>query len=446
MNILSGISSSLGMQGNPDKWTPLTSKNVECQKQPILIRPISEEYKIRNLLNMQDPKEKLYKHYPRAQEKMLHDFERQRTTSTSNQCQCHLPTSTATCQCAGTKYTKKHGTSYWHELVMLDGFPLDSVRAYWAQQHRCFIVTAKTAQMDKGWKTKRPQQLDHFCQENVSPLTQLSRWTEEKNMHRLKRIIPLPNYVCGRDVECFMDTERAVFLVCARRRLSQTEEGTQQPEQQQQLEDMKSWIEKECLLGGGNEHEMHQRCEPTKILLKTVLGSLSSSSSSHQQQQQSAATGGEDWERLCKSIIMEGPELQHASELLRCQLKTVKANLFPGLMQSPRFVKDEKTGQWCVRLQLRLRSADFRPEEVRVQPDERRHCVVVEAKHDIRDLITRRMVEVRAEIPLCPVVDVGKVHYTFVISEGVLRMEIPLNVDKVRDCCQQQSHQTPKKM
>lgn len=325
---------------------------------------------------------------------------------------------------------------------MLDGFPLDSVRAYWAQQHRCFIVTAKTAQMDKGWKTKRPQQLDHFCQENVSPMTQLSRWTVEKNMHRLKRIIPLPSYVCGKDVECFLDTERGVFLVCARRRLSQMDEG--KPQQEQEQEDMKSWIEKECVLGGGNEQQMHQHCQPTKALLKTILGCGTSSSSSHQQQQQTAATSGEDWERMCKNIILEGPELQHASELLRCQLKAVKTTLFPGLLQSPRFVKDEKTGQWSVRLQLRLRSADFRPEEVRVHPDERRHCVVVEAKRDIRDLITRRMVEVRAEIPLCPVVDVGKVHYTFVISEGVLRMEMPLNVDKIQECFQRQSqHQTP---
>jgi len=316
---------------------------------------------------------------------------------------------------------------YWREFVKLEGFPVNTVRAYWAQQHRCVIVTAKIAQLDKDWKKKRHLQ-EHFTQENVSPLMQQARWAEEKNLHRMKRIIPVPNYVCAKDLEVFMDTERGVIIVCARR----SRKWLKCPGNEKEVQDQ--WVDKECLLVG-NEQQLHQRCQPTKALLTSFL------QLSPRQQQQQGESSHDDWERLCKSIA-EDSDLQGISHLLRQELKELKRTTFPGLVQSPRFVKDPKTGHWSMLLQLRLRSAAFRPENVHVRGDEVRHVVLVEAKSDVRELLTRHVVEIRTEIPLPELVDVSKLKYNFLPQEGVLRMEMPLNRDKIQEM---QQRTQPKK-
>jgi len=436
MNILSSIggNSSNSATLKPEKLTQLSSKNVDCQKQPLFVRPICNEEKIRSILNLQDTRDKLYKQQ-RSQHKLWKAH--QQKWQTPEQLQSTEATTTTTPPQSADQQPQQQQVApkpklncYWREFVKLEGFPVNTVRAYWAQQHRCIIVTAKIAQLDKDFKKKRHQN-EHFTQENVSPLTQQARWAEEKNLHRMKRIIPVPNYVCAKDLEVFMDTERGVIIVCARR----SSKWLKCPGNEKEVQDQ--WVDKECLLVG-NEQQLHQRCQPTKALLTSFLNL-----SSRQQQQQQGEGSHDDWERLCKSIITEDSDLQGISHLLRQQLKELKRTTFPGLMQSPRFVKDPKTGHWSVLLQLRLRSAAFRPENVHVRGDEARHIVLVEAKSDVRELLTRHVVEIRSEIPLPELVDVSKLKYNFLPQEGVLRMEMPLNRDKIQEM--QQRTQPSKK-
>lgn len=120
-------------------------------------------------------------------------------------------------------------------------------------------------------------------------------------------------------------------------------------------------------------------------------------------------------------------------------MKEMKRELFPGMLMSPRFAKDEKSGQWSMWLQMRLRStAEFRPEDVSVRADEKRNCIKVEARREVRECLTRRMAEVQAEVPMMAggLVDLTKMRCHFGPNEGILRMEMPLNRDKIRECCQ----------
>jgi hypothetical protein len=374
----------------------LTSKTSENNKLPLYVRPIYNEEKIREILHIQDPRDDLYKtqrFHEKNQEQMEYFQKFAKLPQEQQQ------------QQQQKLQEQDQMTCYWRDIIKLEGVPINSVQAFWNPEKRCVIVTAKYANMEDETGKNMPM-------DNDSELNSKIRWDEEKNLYRFKQVLPVPKFVCAKDLECYIDTERKVFILCARRsnKFQQYKDQKDQKDQKEQGEE----LEKDCTVQG-REYDLHQRCQPFKALLKV----------------NKTTTTDEDFQtRRGNKYLTETPETYYASKRLREQMKEIKRTSFPGLMQSPRFVKDEKTNQYVLRLQFRLRQAIFRPEDVQVRTEEKRRAVIIEAKREVRENNMLQVVHILREFTLPEVVDLSKLKYRFLSEEGVLRMDIPLIKEK----------------
>jgi len=349
-----------------------TENPLDNELIPLHVQPIYNEEKIREILHVQEPREELYRSF-RVQ--LTNQEQKERLQDTKLRC-------------------------YWREIIPMEGVPLNTVKAFWNPEKRCVIVTARYFKTEDMREFNLPMKYDSKLNEQI-------RWDEEKNLYRFKQVLPVPKYVCTKHLECYLDTERKVFILCARRN-TMTTINEQRPFE----------LENDCTVQG-REYEHHQRCQPVKAFLKLTTPTTTSNE--------------ERWQyetRRGNKYLTETPEEYYVSKKLREQMKEIKRATFPGVMQSPRFEKDEKTNQIVLRLQFRLREAIFRPEDVQIHVDEKRRVVVIEAKREVRENVMLQQIHILREFTLPEIVELNKLKYRFFPEEGILRVELPLIREK----------------
>lgn len=300
----------------------------------------------------------------------------------------------------------------WFEAIELDCMPVEKVRIYWAPQTRCFIVKAKSTFLRSEVSEERMKTGIGAPLENYSSLLPQIRYNKEKNQYTLKRIIPLPEYVCAKYVSCTINEKLDQVVIKAK--MPRNVEVT--PEKSC------PGLEEDCGIKG-EEERLHRYCQPKNLLVTF-----------------------EDFMKRDKNapfvpefkLITESAEYYFASKYIRDSLKEEKALCLPSFLKSPRFVKDENKQTWYLRILFRLNSDIFRPNDIAVTfTNDKKSKPVLSLKAE-RELVDEKFgfvnrVQFNRDFNLPELVDVNNFQEEYSENSGFFRVDVPLLKEKVTE-------------